>query len=220
MRLLAIPLITLLSGCDLMQRLATAIPDLEIPRKDSAKTCEFYRQRARGMAENAWTYDWPALAPVLTGKGTPEQDEASCRKLITDAGARFAVRPNDSAAASATCSVVWLASDFERRDPVNRASTMCHEAAHILSQQREGCGYWSMNYAMVSGRIAYESVGYAVSDAMFEKHGWSAERIAKRQARRANRFGQTYRVGKLINAQCVGEYFMDVREEFRARSGV
>lgn len=209
-----------LTGCQALEMLRSAVPDLKIPRAHTQQTCEFYRQRARGMVEYAWERDWPQLAPVFAEKRTPQEDEAMCRQMVLDAGATFATRPNDNAAASATCSRVWLASDWSKRSPVHRASTMCHEAAHILSQKREGCGYWTANYATVSGRLGYEAIGYAISDAMYERHGWSAERIAKRQAKRANEFPEKYRLERTLDVKCTGEYFRDVRDGLRKRAGV
>lgn len=208
------------TGCNLLNTLATAIPDLNIPRKDSPKTCEYYQQRARGVIEYAWEQDWPAFAPMFATKATPEEDEATCRGLIESAGASFAVRPTDDSAASATCFVVWLASDWKQRSAIQRASTMCHEAAHILSQKREGCGYWAANYATVSGRMGYESIGFAISDATFERHGWSPVRIAKRQVKRAASFPEKYRLGRVLSSSCVQSTFRNVRDGLRARAGV
>lgn len=222
MKRLGEPLILalVLSGCGLLSKLSMAIPDLDIPHKDSEKTCSYYQQRARGLVEYAWEKDWPTLAPLFATPATPQADEAACRQMILDAGAVFKVRPNDDAAASATCKVVWLASDWAQRSAVNRASTMCHELTHILSQKREGCGYWAVNYATVSGRMGYEALGYAISDAMFERHGWSPNRIATRQVGRAESFPEKYKLGRLLSSACVRDTFSRVREGLRARAGV
>lgn len=228
--------LTMLPGCAFLReigldkagaKLLEAVPDLltdvqkhgGLKKFAEAQSCELYTQRGRGFAELAWSHDWAAFKPMFEAPGTPASDEAYCRKLITDRGAGFVTKQEGQRSATALVYAVALPWDFEQRNAVSRAALMCHEAVHIVWQHRVGTVAAAIDYATVSGRVAAESTGYAITEAVQRRHGWTTERILAQRARRLKGFSELYRLGGAISDACVGEFFVATTEAFAQRSG-
>lgn len=181
--------------------------------------CEIYSQRGRGFAELAWMHDWPVFEPMFKAPGTPESDEAYCRKLIEDRGAPFVTKGDGGHGGTALKYVVALPPDMDKRSPVNRAALLCHEAVHIVWQHRVSTFTAAIDYATVSGRVSAEAVGYAMTEGIQRRHGWDQSKILAGRNKRIAGFAERYRLGKTITDECIGSFFIGTTEAFAERSG-
>lgn len=206
------------TACD-PSKIKTAVADLELPRELKPQACELYKQRGKELAESIWLHDWPVFAPMWKTPPNAKADELFCRRVITGRGATFITKPPGSHSSTALFFVVALHPDFATWSDERRASTMCHEAAHIVWQHRRG-KMAAIDYLTVSGRLVTEGTASALGDAADERNGVSAKTIADSQARRAERFPKAYKVSKTVDAQCVAGYFAAIRQTLRDRAGV
>lgn len=206
-------LIATLIGCD--QRLKTAVPDLDL---SGPKTCELYTQKGRGVAEAAWARDWAAFAPMFETSADPFADEEYCRGVITGLGAVIRTKGPDQKHSTAIMVAVLLDPDFESKSQVRQASTMCHEAAHIVWQHRVGPLMAIADYVSISGRLSVEAVAYALGDKVLRRHGVSEAKIAKARLRRSAKFPEVYKLTRTVSPQCVYDYLTAVSEALEART--
>ncbi len=202
------------SGCATLTRLKTAIADLDVK---GPATCELYVQKGRGIAEAAWTHDWPVFAPMLDTPPDAEADEAFCRRVITDRGAKILTKPPGQQHSTAVVFAVFLDPDFESRSAVRQAATMCHEAVHIVWQHRVGIPMAIADYATVSGRLSTEAVAYAWGDMVLSRNGVTPEWIVGARRQRADRFPETYKLSRLVSSECVYDYLTAVSDALEER---
>lgn len=219
-RILVILILIGATGCGFLNDLKTTVDDLNLGGKLKSRACELYTTKGRGMAEDAWANDWPVFAPIFQTPADPAADEAFCRKLIVDRKAAIMPKPKGGHAATALSYVVLLPQDFDSKSPQYRASTMCHEAVHIVWQKRVGIALAALEYATISGRITSEGVAYAVDDALTERYGADPKAFAEGRRKRAERFPESYELKRLVDAECIGDFFDAIREELRERAGV
>ena len=219
-RLASLTLAIALSGCATLDtvtgRLKDAVGDLGVKGPGA---CELYTQKGRGLAEAAWTHDWPVFAPMLDTPPDPVADEAFARSIIESYGARILTKPEGQQHSTAVVFAVFLDPDFEAKSDVQQAATMNHEAAHIVWQHRVGIAMASADYVTVSGRLSVEAVAYALGDLVHRRHGVSAEWIERTRMRRASSFPETYKLERLVSSKCVYNYLTAVSDTLRERTG-
>lgn len=208
----------LLTACDLSS-LKSAIPDLELPKSLKPQACTLYRQRGVELAESIWQHDWPVFAEIWDMPADPVSDEAFCRRVIASRGATFAYKPQGAHSSTAAGFVVLLHPDYDSWPAEKRASTMCHEAAHIVWEHRRKA-LAVVDYATISGRLVTEATASALGSALLERYGASPAERARELKSRAKRFPEAYKVARTVDSACVEEYFGDVRETLRERAGV
>lgn len=211
-----------------LPRLLEAIPDIAQAAKARGirglaedTTCDLYGQRVRGLAEGAWTHDWPVIKEVFTRPvTTPQDDEEFCRAGIEALGANIFTKGEGGHGGTSLFFAVGLPPDFEKRSPVLRAALTCHEWTHMVWMHRVGIAMASFDYATVSGRIATEAVAYAIGDGMETRHGVPEAKVLRRRKRRTDRFPTKYELDKAVSSECVRTIFRNVREVLRERAGV
>lgn len=206
---------TLLGG-----ELKDAVQDLDVKGLARDAACSVYVKNGRAHAEAAFEHEWPTFAPLFETPPDAAADLQWCKDTLAANGVQMVTRLSDTSSASAVCGAVLIPKDFEQRDVKYQAALCIHEATHILSQKREGCKQWVENYVKVSGRLAYEGVAYAMSDAVMARHGVSEAAILKISTRRAERFPKKYLLEHVVDGKCVGDYFAAIRNALRERTGV
>lgn len=211
-----------------LPKLAKALPDIAqavrargIKGIAEEEACNLYGQRVRGLAEGAWTHDWPVIGEVFARPvTTPEDDEAYCRAGIESLGAQVFTKGEGGHGGTSLFFAVGLPPNFAKRSPVLRAALLCHEWTHMQWMHRVGIAMAAIDYATVSGRIATEAVAYAIGDAMETRHGVPEAKVLARRKRRTDRFPAKYELDKAVSSECVHTIFTNVREVLRERAGV
>ena len=205
--LVTLLLAIMLAGCDK----PTKVPDLS-----KLPLCAEYTRLGRPVVDAAWSSDLPKFAPLFAMPVDPEADEAFCRGVIAKHGAAILTKADGQSHSTSLAFVVLLSPKFADYSPSHRAATMCHEAMHIVWQSRVGPARAGVEYLTVSGRMASEAVAYALGDAIYRRHGKTDEWLDGQRESRAKRFPKTYKLEKLVSAECVLDILGGVSDELKA----
>ena len=200
----------------LVGKLKQAVGDLGA---QGPKACELYVQKGRGIAEAAWSQDWPVFAPMLDTPPDPVADLEFARSIIELRGAKILTKGAGQKHSTAVVFAVLLDPDFESMSPRRQAATLLHEAAHIVWQHRVGIKMAIADYVSVSGRLSVEATAYALGDLVLRRHGVTPEWIDSARRRRAERFPETYKLERLVSSECVYDYLTAVSDALRERTG-
>lgn len=204
------------------ERLKDAIVDIDPEGLAKDKLCDLYKEKGVALAEEAWAHEWPKFAPLFASKPDPAADMAYCQKLITDAGAKIVIKQSGSTSATAICFQAQFPANFKDRELADMAAVTCHEAAHIIEQQRVGCKDWARKYlTTISARMTYEGTAYALHWAILERHGLTPEKAASYFKSKADRFPESYLIPReVISDECTFEHWSGIRGALRERAGV
>lgn len=205
---------------DVAVRLKDAIEDIDPQGITKGKLCSMYKSKGRGLAEAAWTMDWPKFAPMFSTPPDPAADITFCHGLIMQAGAEVVTKKSDSGSASAICMQAQFPQDFHKKSLAERAAITCHEAVHIVEQDRVGCTDWIATYlATISGRLTFEGTAYSLMRKLLVRYGYSEEDARRQIAKRAARFPKTYSIPEsIITDTCTMEHWDGIYDALKERT--
>lgn len=202
--------------------LKDAIVDIDPAGLAKDQLCKRYMQKGRELAENAWTYEWPKFATLWDTPVNPAADMAYCQGLIRQSGAEVVTKKSDSGSASAVCFQAQFPKDFGEKSIQEQAAITCHEAAHILEQERVTCKEWNKTYfTTISGRLTFEGTAYVLMRRLLVRYGWTEERAERHIRERANRFPESYLIPReIISDECTMDHWNGLHAALRERTGL
>jgi hypothetical protein len=191
----ALTLALALSGCA-RPTTPTAVPE-------SIDLCPQILANTRHHVAVMLKHDATVVLAGLTPGATPGADEAYCRSVIEQRGAKILTKPAGQHHSTSLGFVVLLSPDYSEYTPSRKAATMCHEATHIVWQRRAGLPQAAAQYITPSGRLASEAVAYAVGEIIYTRHGATPAWLNKQRSARSNRFPTTYKLAPAVTPDCV-----------------
>jgi hypothetical protein len=175
--------------------------------------CEDQRLRAEEVYRDALEHDAPMVRRYAMEGDSPE---AGCLRFLDHRGVLVEKKPDRlGPGGTALCRVVALSPSYEQSDARTRAAHVCHEAVHIATQMRIGCGEFFKQYADPVLRVGHEATPLAVGHWVREQMGSTEHWVQRSIDHRSSRANSFYKLFGIVDETCVAEIWSAANTEHK-----